>query len=192
MTVAQDWRQQDMTIEILFQRMETFCHWNLREPDSRTWKPNKVLLHSAFSFHQVCMAKISIVSLVTFSPSEIHKLRRRGIWLALETLCQARGLVQPHGTPAKVPKLISFFGTLDLRTTKVVIRGVHVLIEGKHLKVSWSHKMSKSVMAWIEQLDFDLSKGTNIEKLVWKGEKVRKGHNRQIKQQSKRNWISAG
>ena len=82
------------------------------------------------------MAKISIVSLVTFSPSEIHKLRRRGIWLALETLCQARGLVQPHSTPAKVPKLISFFGTLDLRTTKVVIRGVHVLIEGKHLKVS--------------------------------------------------------
>ena len=51
--------------------------------------------------------------------------------MALETLWQARGLVQPHGTPAKVPKMISFFGTLELRTTQVVIRGVHVLIEDK-------------------------------------------------------------
>ena len=43
-----------MIIEILFQRMETFCHRNLREPDSRTT--------CIISFHQVCMAKISIVS----------------------------------------------------------------------------------------------------------------------------------
>ena len=47
--------------------------------------------------------------------------------------------------------------------------------------------MSKSVMAWIEQLDFDLSRGTNIEK-------VRKGHNRQMKktEQKKLNFGRLG
>ena len=48
--------------------------------------------------------------------------------MALETLRQARGLVQPRGTPAKVPKLISFFGTQELRTTQVCLR---VLIDDK-------------------------------------------------------------
>ena len=54
-----------MIIEILFQRMETFCHRNLREPDSRTtWclKTEQSIASFIISFHQVCMAKISSVS----------------------------------------------------------------------------------------------------------------------------------
>ena len=51
--------------------------------------------------------------------------------MALETLWQARGLVQPRGTLAKVPKLISFVGTQELRTTQVEIRCLRVLIDDK-------------------------------------------------------------
>ena len=46
--------------------------------------------------------------------------------------------MQPCGTPAKVP--IFFFGTLDLRTTKVEIRGLHVLIDDK---ISKYHEVAR-------------------------------------------------
>ena len=84
----------------------------------------------------------------------------------METLWQARGLVQPHGTPAKVPKLISCFVTQELQTT-VVFRGLRVLIEDK---VSKYHEVTRfqnrsgnfkeqHIAAWIEQLDFVICQG---------------------------------
>ena len=130
-----------------------------------------------FLSHPVCLAGISIVSseicnclqteiwVWRLVPSPFHKPRCWGIRLALqahgpmETLWQARGLVQPHGTPAKVPKLISCFVTQELQTT-VVFRGLRVLIEDK---VSKYHEVTRfqnrsgnfkeqHIAAWIEQI----------------------------------------
>ena len=75
--------------------------------------------------------------------------------------------MQPHGTPAKVPKLISCFVTQELRPTKVVFRGLRVLIEDK---VSKYHEVTRfqnrsgnfkeqHIAAWIEQLDFVICQG---------------------------------
>ena len=157
------------------------------------WKPNKVLRHSAFSSHPVCMAKISSVShgslelVLKYStvcrlrlqydawclvPSPFHKPRCRGIRMALETLRQATGLVQPHGTPAKVPKLISFFGTLELRTTQVVIRGVHVLIEDK----------SRSIMK-----SQDVKIGHGVDRTTWFWAVKENKHRKDMKRSQQRN-----
>ena len=176
------------------------------------WKPNKVWLHSAFLSHPVCLAGISIVSsgicnclqteiwVWRLVPSPFHKPRCWGIRLALqahgpmETLWQARGLVQPHGTPAKVPKLISCFVTQELQTT-VVFRGLRVLIEDK---VSKYHEVTRfqnrsgnfkeqHIAAWIEQI------------ILWSVEENKHIYRKGVEssqqtnhKHSETNWILAG
>ena len=83
--------------------------------------------------------------------------------------------MQRHGTPAKVPKLRNHVSE-PTRSTKVMIRGLHVLKDkvSKYHEVTRFQNRSRSfkeqhIAAWTEQTDFVICQGEQTIQFYRKG-----------------------